>query len=66
MFRLGLRFFLILSLFFRIEDARFQGIPVAGLAGFLAMVLFVIISLDRPFRGPMASPRIPISSSTIS
>jgi hypothetical protein len=47
---------LLLSLFFPIEDARFQGILMAGLAGFLAMVLFVIISLDRPFHGAMAIP----------
>jgi hypothetical protein len=45
---------LLLSLFFPVEDARFQGILVLGLAGFVAMVLFVIISLDRPFQGAMA------------
>jgi hypothetical protein len=45
---------LALSLFFRIEDVRFQAILTAGLAGFVAMVLFVIISLDRPFQGAMA------------
>ena len=45
---------LVLSLFFPIEDARFQGILITGLALFLAMVLFVIISLDRPFQGAMA------------
>ena len=27
---------------------------MVGLAGFVAMVLFVIISLDRPFQGAMA------------
>jgi hypothetical protein len=27
---------------------------MAGIAGFVAMVLFVIISLDRPFQGKMA------------
>jgi Protein of unknown function (DUF4239) len=47
---------LLLSLFLRVEDARFQAILVAGLSGFVAMVLFVIISLDRPFRGAMAIP----------
>jgi len=46
----------LLSLFFPIEDARFQAILVAGLSGFVAMVLFVIISLDRPFQGAMAIP----------
>ena len=36
------------------EDARLHAILLTALAGFLAMVLFVIISLDRPFQGPMA------------
>lgn len=44
---------LILFLFFYTEDGRFQGLLLVGLAGFLAMVLFVIIALDRPFSGPM-------------
>jgi hypothetical protein len=47
---------LLLSLFFRVEDARFQAILVTGLAGFMSMVLFVIIALDRPFFGAMAIP----------
>jgi hypothetical protein len=47
---------LLLSLFIPIEDARFQAILVVGLAGFVAMVLFVIIALDRPFVGDMAIP----------
>ena len=45
---------LLLSLFFPIEEPHFQAVLVAGLAGFVAMVLFVIISLDRPFQGAMA------------
>jgi hypothetical protein len=45
---------LLLCLFFHIEDARFQSFLMVGLAGFVAMVLFVIVSLDRPFQGPMA------------
>ena len=45
---------LLLSLFFPIEDTRFQAILVLGLAGFVSMVLFVIVSLDRPFQGAMA------------
>ena len=45
---------LFLSLFFHIEDVRFQAFLTAGIAGFVAMVLFVIISLDRPFQGKMA------------
>jgi hypothetical protein len=47
---------LLLSLFFHLEDVRLQAILVAGLSGFVAMVLFVIIALDRPFRGAMAIP----------
>ena len=47
---------LLLSLFFPIEEPHFQAVLVAGLAGFVAMVLFVIISLDRPFHGAMAIP----------
>jgi len=38
-------------LFFHVENARFQAVLLLGLAGFLSMVLFVIISLDRPFAG---------------
>ena len=47
---------LLLCLFFPVEDIRFQAILVMGLAGFVAMVLFVIVSLDRPFHGAMAIP----------
>jgi hypothetical protein len=47
---------LLLSLFFPIADVRFQAVLMSGLAGFVAMVLFVIISLDRPFQGAMAIP----------
>jgi hypothetical protein len=43
-----------LCLFFHVEDARFQVILLAGLAEFLAMVLFVIFALDRPLYGDMA------------
>ena len=45
---------LLLSICFPVEDGRFHGILVAGLSGFVAMVLFVIISLDRPLQGAMA------------
>ena len=40
-----------LFLLFHLEDRRFQVILLVALAGFMAMVLFVIISLDRPFMG---------------
>ncbi|HWP11744.1 MAG TPA: DUF4239 domain-containing protein [Ramlibacter sp.] len=47
---------LLFSLFFPIEEPHFQAVLVAGVAGFVAMVLFVIVSLDRPFHGAMAIP----------
>ena len=44
---------IVLFFFFHVENARFQAFLLLGLAGFLAMVLFVIIALDRPFQGEM-------------
>ena len=44
---------IVLCLFFHLPNARFQAILLLGLAGFVAMVLFVIIALDRPFTGAM-------------
>jgi Protein of unknown function (DUF4239) len=43
----------VLCLFFKLNNARFQSVLLLGVAGFLAMVLFVIIALDRPFTGEM-------------
>ena len=47
---------LLLALLFPIEDSRFHVTLVLALAGFVAMVLFVIVGLDRPFYGAMAIP----------
>jgi hypothetical protein len=44
---------LTMCLFFQVDNARFQAILLLAVAGFLAMVLFVIIALDRPFVGEM-------------
>lgn len=43
-----------LCLFFHVDDARFHAILLIGLAGFLSMVLFVVIALDRPLCGEMS------------
>src|SRR5262245_5802824 len=43
-----------LCFFFKVRDMRFQAIAVSALSGFIAMVLFVTIALDQPYRGPMA------------
>jgi len=45
---------LVLSLFVPVEDTRHHVVLSALLAGFVAMVLFIVIALDRPFRGAMA------------
>jgi len=45
---------LLLYATYPVEDVRYQAVLLTALAGFVAMVLFVIITLDRPFRGPMA------------
>jgi hypothetical protein len=45
---------LLLPVFIHVEDVRVQRVLMLALAGFVAMVLFVIISLDRPFIGAMA------------
>jgi hypothetical protein len=47
---------LLVSVLFPVEDVRLQAILVVSLAGFMAMVLFVIVSLDRPFHGAMSIP----------
>lgn len=44
---------IVLCLFFHVDNARFQAVLLLGVAGFLAMVLFVIVALDRPFVGEM-------------
>jgi hypothetical protein len=45
---------LALSWFFHVDNGRFQGILIAGLALSLAMVLLIIIGLDSPLRGDMS------------
>jgi hypothetical protein len=42
---------ILLSFFFHVDNGRFEAVLVIGLAGSLAMVLFLIIALDRPLRG---------------
>jgi hypothetical protein len=39
------------SFFFKVEDARLHLIEVLLLAMFIGLVIFMIFSLDRPFRG---------------
>ena len=41
------------SFFFRVDDPRLQGIQVLLLAVFIGLIIFMILSLDRPFRGDL-------------
>jgi hypothetical protein len=41
------------SFFFRVEDARLQGTQVLLLAVFIGLIIFMILALDRPFRGDL-------------
>lgn len=44
---------LLASCFFRVEDARLHLILVVLLAAFMALVIFVVLAFDRPFRGDL-------------
>lgn len=41
------------SFFFKVEDVRLQAILVSLLSGFMGLVIFMILALDRPFRGDL-------------
>jgi Protein of unknown function (DUF4239) len=41
------------TFFFKVEDARVHGIHVTLLAAFMGLVIFMILALDRPFRGDL-------------
>jgi len=42
------------AFFYRIESFRLHAVMVVLLAAFIALVIFVIFALDRPFRGDLA------------
>jgi hypothetical protein len=41
------------SFFFKVDDVRLQGIQAILLAAFIGLVIFMIFTLDRPFRGDL-------------
>ena len=47
------------AFFFRVEDPRLHMIEVLLLAIFIGLVIFMILSLDRPFRGDLGIPSDP-------
>jgi uncharacterized protein DUF4239 len=44
------------SFFFKVEDVRLHVIEVLLLAVFVGLIIFMILSLDRPFRGDLGIP----------
>jgi hypothetical protein len=50
---LGAVISLTASFFFHVDDERLHAILVALLAVFIACVLFLVLSMDRPFRGDL-------------
>jgi hypothetical protein len=44
------------SFFFRVHDVRLHAIEVSLLAIFIGLVMFMILALDRPFRGDLGIP----------
>jgi hypothetical protein len=47
--------------FYQIEDVKLHATLVILMAGFLAVVLFMIVINDKPFYGSAASPPNPTS-----
>lgn len=47
------------AFFFKVDDARLHLIEVLLLAVFIGLVIFMILSLDRPFRGDLGIPADP-------
>lgn len=41
------------SFFFQVQDVRLHGVLVVLLAGFMGLIIFMILVLDRPFRGEL-------------
>jgi hypothetical protein len=50
---LGAFISLTASFFFKVEDVRLHGIQVLLLAVLIGLNIFVILALDRPFRGDL-------------
>jgi hypothetical protein len=47
------------SFFFRVEDVRYHALRVVFLGIVVGLVIFLILALDRPFRGDLAIPPEP-------
>ena len=47
------------TFFFKVEHTHLQAIQVLLLATFIGLVIFMILALDRPFRGELGLPPEP-------
>ena len=56
---LGALIALTSTFFFQVADARLHGILVGLLATFIGLVVFMIVALDRPFRGDLGLSSAP-------
>jgi hypothetical protein len=41
------------AFFFKVQDVRLHGIMVVLLATFMGLIIFMILALDRPYRGEL-------------
>lgn len=44
---------LVSAFYFPVADARVHRVQVGLLAGFIGLVIFIILALDRPYRGDL-------------
>lgn len=47
------------SFFFKVDDARYQSIHAVLLSTFIGLVIFLIVALDRPYRGDLGLTAAP-------
>lgn len=47
------------SFFFKVDDARYQSIHAILLSTFIGLVIFLIVALDRPYRGDLGLTAAP-------
>ncbi len=47
------------SFFFKVDDVRFQSIHAVLLSTFIGLVIFLIVALDRPYRGDLGISSAP-------
>jgi hypothetical protein len=50
---------LVSTFFFRVVEVKLHAILVGLLAAFIGLVIFMILSLDRPFRGDLGVSSAP-------